>query len=431
MTLVVRGGTVVTTGATRTADVVADDDGRCVAVLPPGTADIVGATVLDAGNLMVLPGGVDAHVHFQEPGRETWEGFATGSAAAVSGGVTTVVDMPIDCDPPTITAERVEAKAAAARRHSIVDVAMWGGLVPASVPELERMLDAGVVGFKAFACPSGWDAFPPVDEATLTAGFAVAARADVPVAVHCELAELGHGPDSEVAAVRWSAALAQTAGARMHVVHVSAAEAVVEARRWAGVTIETCPHYLTLDDRDVGRRGPVAHCSPPIRDADNRRALWAHVLAGDVHSIASDHSPCPPEAKVGPDPWAGIDGAGMTLPLLLTSGRLSWPEIAELTTAAARLLRLDGKGEIRAGYDADLAVVDPDEEWIVHPNDVRSRHGQSPYIGMRMTGRVVATVRRGQVVFSCERGVDGAGGGRVFTGRSADRRRPGGCRRWC
>ena len=425
MTVVVRGGTVVgpdpvgpadlVIGPDRVgpADLVIGEDGRLASVLPAGTAETGGASVIDAGGLIVMAGMVDAHVHFQEPGREHWEGFDSGSAAAAAGGVTTVVDMPIDCVPPTVTASLVEAKAAAAERHSRVDVALWGGLIPRSLGQLAAMVDAGVVGFKAFACPSGWDDFPAVDEPTLRAGLETAARLDVPVAVHCELAELGHGTESEVEAVRWAAGLAAAAGARLHVVHVSAAAAVAEARRWPSVTVETCPHYLTLDDVEAARAGPAAHCSPPIRDATNRDALWTHLLAGGIDIVASDHSPCPPAYKSGAVPWAGIDSVGMALPLLLASGRLSLPELAGLLTGAARILRLPAKGRIAVGYDADLALVDPEHRWTVDATSCWTRHRQSPYTGRTVKGRVLRTLVRGRVVFDLERGPGDAGGGKV------------------
>jgi allantoinase len=395
------------------ADVVVDDDGRIVAIVAAGEAETVGASVLDAGGLVVMPGMVDAHVHFQEPGREHWEGFDTGSAAAAAGGVTTVVDMPIDCDPPTVSAALVQAKAAAAERHSRVDVAMWGGLIPQSIGQLAEMVDAGVVGFKAFACPSGWDDFPPADGPTLLAGFDAAARHDVPVAVHCELAGLGRSVASEVEAVRWAAHLASTAGARLHVVHASAAAAVTEARRWPSVTVETCPHYLVLDNSEATAAGPAGHCSPPIRDQANRDALWAHVRAGAIDIVASDHSPCPPALKEGPSPWAGINGVGMALPLLLSTGRLSLTELANLLTGAARLLRLPAKGQIAEGYDADFALIDPERSWTVGTASLFTRHRQSPYAGMTITGQVVQTIVRGRVVFDLECGPCDAGGGRV------------------
>lgn len=411
--LVVRGGTVVTTSSSESADVVVVD-GRIAGIVAPGTADVGGdATVIDANGLLVLPGMVDAHVHFQEPGREEWEGFDTGSAAAAAGGVTTVVDMPIDCDPPTLSAALVAAKEAALRRNSRVDVAIWGGLVPSSVPDLDAMADAGVCGFKAFACPSGWDDFPAADEETLAAGMAVAARRNLPVAVHCERESLGHSAFSEVAALRWAAELAADAGARLHVVHVSAAAAVDEAQWWPDVTVETCPHYLLLDDHAAEEIGPAAHCKPPIRDAANRSRLWEHLKQGAIDVVASDHSPCPPALRNGPTPWAGIDGVGLALPLLLTDGRLTLGEVVRLTTAAARLLRLPGKGALAPGADADLALVDPDSRWVVGADTTWSRHRSSPFAGWPMSARVVRTLVRGQSVFTLEDGPKAKGHGRV------------------
>lgn len=403
--LVIRGGTVVTPSTSAPADVVIGEDGRIEGVVPAGSAGIEqtkGNVTVDAGGLFVLPGMVDAHVHLQEPGREDWEGLDSGTAAAAAGGVTTVVDMPIDCDPPTITVAAVAAKAEAVRRHSRVDVAMWGGLVPASVAELDAMADAGVAGFKAFACPSGWDDFPPVDEPALRAGMAVAARRNLPVAVHCELAALGHGIDSEVAAVRWAARLASEAGARLHVVHASSAAAVVEARRWPGVTVETCAHYLLLDDQ------AGAHCFPPIRDAENQAALWKQLHAGAINCLASDHSPCPPSMKPG---WAGLEEIGMTLPLLLS--RLAMPTLVRLATTAATILRLPAKGSLTTGADGDIVLVDPMSEWDVGTDTLWTRHRMSPFAGWRVRGRVVRTFVRGRTVFTLDDGPGPPGGGMV------------------
>jgi allantoinase len=300
----------------------------------------------------------------------------------------------------------VTAKAAAAARHSRVDVAIWGGLTPLSVGQVDEMIAAGVVGLKAFACPSGWDDFPPVDEPALRHGAAAAARHDLPVAVHCELEELGHAAESEVAAVRWAAGIVHSVGARLHVVHVSAADAVDEARRWAGTTVETCPHYLFLADDDRVE----ARCAPPVRDAGNRDALWARLLDGRIDWIASDHSPCPPVQRQGPTGWAGIDGVGMTLPLLLSSRLIDPPTVARLTTAAAKHLRLPGKGAIKPGYDADLALVDPDATWTVEPTVLYSRHKSSPFLGQQVKGRVEMTLLRGRVTFSILEGPSQAGG---------------------
>ena len=416
MTRVIRGGLVLMPEGQCFADVVLDR-GRVAAITGPGKADTVGSEVTDAGGLWVIPGLVDGHVHLQEPGRESWEGFDSGSAAAAAGGVTTVVDMPIDSDPPTTSAARVRTKCNAVVRSSRVDVALWGGLIPESLPTLHEMADAGVVGFKAFACPSGWADFPPADALTLAAGMSAAARMGLPVAVHCELDDLGHSPESEVAAVRWAAGIAADAGARLHVVHVSAAAAIDEARRWPGVTIETCPHYLLLDAGAAAEIGPTAHCSPPIRDAPNADDLWERIHRGEVDTIASDHSPCPPADRCGPTPWAGIDGLGLALPLLLSSGRLPLASLVDHLTGAARILRLSGKGRLAVGADADLAIVDPEESWIVGPTTTWTRHRASPFNGRRLRGRVMMTVRRGDVIFTTVNGPSAPGGGQLVTPR--------------
>jgi allantoinase len=402
MTLVVRGGTVVSARDAVPADVVVDD-GVVVSVTPAGTASTAGARVVDAGGLLVLPGAVDPHVHFDEPGREDWEGFDTGSAAAAAGGITTVVDMPIDCDPPTTTAARVEAKVAAAQRSSRVDVALWGGLVPSAVPHLDAMAAAGVAGFKAFACPSGWDDFPAVDEATLAAGF----RTGLPVAVHCELAELGHTLQSEVAAVRWAASVGARESGRLHVVHASSRAAIAEARKWQHVTVETCPHYLLLDAHDVAKIGPDALCAPPVRDVMEQPSL------ADVDCLASDHSPCPPGRKRGESPWAGITGVETSIVALLSAG-VAPTEVVRAATNAARILNLRGKGAITPGSDADLALVDLDRPWTVGPETLWCRHKASPFTGRTMSSRVVRTYVRGQVAFDLDDGPAEAATGRVL-----------------
>jgi allantoinase len=412
--VVVRGGRVVVGDQVAPLDVVIADE-RIRALVPAAPAAVTGATVIDAGGLHVLPGVVDAHVHFQDPGREEWEGFATGSAPAVAGGVTTVVDMPIDCDPPTTTVAAMAAKAIAVRQRSRVDVAMWAGLVPGSVGDLAAMAEAGAAGFKAFACPSGWDDFPPVVDASLATGCSIAAAFDVPVAVHCERPDLASGHDTEVAAVRWAAAIAAEAGARLHVVHASARGAVEEARRWPRVTVETCPHYLALTDAEAECIGPRARCSPPIRDAANRDRIGVLLRTGAIDWVASDHSPSPPELKDGPDPWAGISGVQLTLPVLLDRDDLGVVDIVRLTTAAARDLRLPGKGAIAVGMDADLVLVDRDASWTVTRDALLDRHRSSPFVGRPLTGRVERTLVRGRTVYTRERGVlTDLGGGRVL-----------------
>ncbi len=397
--LVVRGGMV--DEAER--DVVVSR-GTIVAVTEPGTGGAA-RKVIDATGLAVLPGAVDAHVHFDAPGREEWEGWATGSLAAAAGGVTTVVDMPIDSDPPTTDAGAVQAKRAVAETSSLVDFALWGGLTPQNAGALGPLLDAGVVGLKAFLCDSGWPEFPACDSATLALGMAAAGRAGLPTAVHCEEPSLfaAGGSErpvaSEVAAVAQAGASAVAHGARLHVVHCSSPDAVLEAKRWAGTTVETCPHYLALNEDDVSRIGADAACCPPVRSESDRRRMVALVADGTIDSVASDHSPCPPALKEGPSPFAGVSGVETTLSVLLSLGQLSLRDIVRLRGAAAALCGLARKGEVAPGYDADLALVDLGATWTVAAETLHSRHRRSPFLGRVLPGVVVATIVGGVVVY--------------------------------
>ncbi|HEX3462324.1 MAG TPA: allantoinase AllB [Acidimicrobiales bacterium] len=401
--LTVTGGLVLDGGLVRPADVVVDD-GRIAAVVPPGEAPTAHQTI-EADGLHVLPGLVDAHVHFDEPGRADWEGWASGSLAAAAGGVTTVVDMPIDSDPPVVDADSFRAKVAAASAGSLVDFGLWAGLVPGSLAQLDAMAELGAVGYKAFACDSGWESFPPAGPGTVAAGMVSAAPRDLVVALHAEdpavlAEEPSRPPRAEMVAVEWAARLAAEAGGRLHIVHVSAAAAVDEAARWPGVTTETCPHYLVLDDDDVAAIGTAALVTPPIRDAANRDLLWQAVTDGRVACIASDHSPCPPGLKEGDHPFAGIAGVETGLSLLLATGRLPLPRLVGLMTAAATLLRLHQKGSIAAGYDADIVLFDPDAQWRLQPSSLHNRHRLTPFTGRPMAGRVHRTLVGGRTVFA-------------------------------
>jgi allantoinase len=416
--LIVRGGTVFAPAGTRRADVVAEGD-RIVAIADratPGVRD----RVVDAGGMWVLPGLIDAHVHFEDPGRDDWEGWETGTAAAAAGGVTTVVDMPIDSDPPTLTAAAVGAKLAAASHRASVDYALWGGLTPDNVDRVGELVDCGVVGLKAFACPSGWDDFRPVALEDLQAGLAIAGRVRVPLALHCEDPGLfvdGAGlrpsqlrpADAETAAVQMLCGLGRAHRAAVHVVHVSSAAAAAAAAGYHRATVESCPHYLL--HVEAGGSGPddsLLHCCPPIRDESNRRALWRAVDAGLIASVASDHSPCLPQMKKADPPWAGVASLGLSLPLLLSAPELSGrPEVAvALMTGARSFLALPGKGELRPGADADIVLVEPDTEWRVDAAAVHHRHPTTnPYLGRTLRSRVRTTYLRGQVVYDCDSGL--------------------------
>lgn len=431
---VLRGGWVVGPDWEGRADVVVAGE-RIVDAA--GRTPVEPGQAVDVGGLLVLPGAVDPHVHFDEPGRSDWEGWSTGSAAAAAGGVTTVVDMPIDCAPPTLEPAAVRAKVAAARASSLVDFALWGGLVPdnASPARLDRLLRSGVVGLKAFFCDSGWAEFPPVDDRALVVGLEATKRSGLVLAAHCEEGSLlAEGPatsgrrptEAEVAAVARLGHSAQAVGARAHVVHCSSADAAEEARRWTALTVETCPHYLLLDEEEASAIGPLACCAPPVRDLANRDRLWHLLGAGGIDVLASDHSPAPPGLKAAPVPFAGIDGVQTGLSALLDAGRVEPSLIARLRAAAAGLLGLAGKGAIAPGYDADLVLVDPEATWTVTRESQRSRHRASPLTGRRLRGRVVATIRRG-VVIALD-GEVGDGGGRWLTPAQPGRppaRRPG------
>jgi allantoinase len=363
---------------------------------------------IDARGLTVLPGVIDAHVHFNEPGRTDWEGWATGTRALAAGGATACVEMPLNAHPPTIDGPAFDAKVAAARASAVVDFALWGGLVPGNLDRLEELAERGVVGFKAFMCDSGIADFPAVDEDTLAAGMARAAALDLPVAVHAELpaalrAPSGTGwrdfvasrpPAAEHLAIATAIALARETGCSLHVVHVSTAHGVDLVAR-SDATCETCPHYLALTEDDLETYGARAKCAPPLRSAAERDALWERI--GDLAFIASDHSPCPPDMKAGDftAAWGGIAGCQTLLALLLDAG-MPLDEVRRLTsTGPAVRLRLP-KGGIAPGADADLVLVDLDD---THAPELHDRHRLSPFAGRPLRGRVVRTLVRGTTVF--------------------------------
>jgi len=427
--LVIRGGTVVLPTGQRPADI-AIMDGTITAV---GSEVRDGEETIDARNLVVLPGVIDAHVHFNEPGRADWEGWEAGTRGAAAGGVTTVLEMPLNAHPPTTTPAAFDQKLAVASQKSLVDFGLWGGLVPDNLDNLQILHQRGVIGFKGFMSHSGIADFPRVSDGVLAIGLKATARLGAIVGVHAESQELldrrsaGHSverlswcrarpPAAEVEAIGRLLVCMRGAGkgVRAHVVHVSCAEAlaVVDAARRKGMamTAETCPHYLAFTEDDFERIGPPLKCAPPIRDAATREALWTEVLAGRVDLIASDHSPCPAADKHKGEhdiwqAWGGVAGIQATLPVLLTDGLhgrgLSFERIAHLTaTAPAQLFGLfPRKGAIAVGADADFAIVDPAQRWTFGSQDLQARSGVSAYLGREFTGKVVRTIVRGQTVF--------------------------------
>lgn len=427
--VVIRGATVVLPTGQRPADI-AVQDGTITAI---GSEVREGDETIDARGLVILPGVVDAHVHFNEPGRADWEGWEAGTRGAAAGGVTTVLEMPLNAHPPTTTPEAFDAKLAVAAEKALVDFGLWGGLVPDNIQHLETLHQRGVVGFKAFMSHSGIDDFPCVSDGVLAIGLKAAARHGAIVAVHAESQELLERCAAERDATRASWCRARPAAAeveaiqrlltamrgagkrvRAHVVHVSCADglAAVDTARTRGVAItaETCPHYLAFTGEDFERIGPALKCAPPIRDPATREALWREVLAGRVDTIGSDHSPCPAADKHKGEhdiwqAWGGIAGIQATLPVLLTDGvharGLSLERVAHLTaTAPAQLFGLyPCKGAIAVGADADFAIVDLQQRWTFDSSDLQTRSGVSAYLGREFIGRVTRTIVRGHTVF--------------------------------
>jgi allantoinase len=428
--LLVTGGTLVTPEGLVRADL-GLQDGRIAAVAPA-----IGARarrVLDAAGAYVFPGVIDAHVHFNEPGRAGWEGLATGSAALAAGGGTCFFDMPLNSEPPVLDAARLREKRRLAERKSRTDFALWGGLVPGNLDQLGGLRDAGAVGFKAFMSESGIASFPRVNRTALRAGMRRAARLGMPVAVHAEdealaarltLAERSVGrtdagaylrsrpPAVELAAIREALELAGETGCALHIVHVSTPEgiALVAAAKARGVnvTAETCPHYLLLNASAPRELGAVAKCAPPLRSEARRRGLWAALRAGRIDTLGSDHSPAPPSLKQDPDffaLWGGIAGVQHGFELLLAATRATaardWPRLAAAASlAVARRFRLPAKGALAPGFDADFFLVRPAPERTIAPGELLTRHALSPYLGRRSALVITHTFVRGRAVWA-------------------------------
>jgi allantoinase len=421
--LVIRSRRAVLPGGVREA-AVAVRDGKIAAVADYGARLDAGADE-DLEGLALLPGLVDTHVHVNEPGRTEWEGFATATAAAAAGGVTTICDMPLNSLPPTISTAALAAKRAAAAGQCAVDVAFWGGAVPQSQPELRALHEAGVTGFKCFLADSGVPEFPPLDRAGLRAAMAELDGTGAVIAVHAEdPAELGEAsgrdywpflasrpPRAERRAIETVVAAAAGTGARAHIVHLSAAEcvALISGAKAAGValTAETCPHYLFFAAEEVPAGGTEFKCCPPIRDAVNREALWRGLEAGVIDCVVSDHSPCPPDLKRKDTgdfgaAWGGIASLQLGLAAVWTAARRRGRTLADVASwmaaAPAALAGLPGKGAIEAGRDADLVAFDPGATFTVRGAGLRHRSPVTPYEGRTLAGRVRRTWLRGQVI---------------------------------
>ncbi|MET7872313.1 allantoinase AllB [Streptomyces cyaneofuscatus] len=419
--LVLRSTRVVTPEGTRPATV-AVAGGTIDAVLPYDTEVPAGARLEDFGDDVLLPGLVDTHVHVNDPGRTEWEGFWTATRAAAAGGITTLLDMPLNSLPPTTTVENLRIKQQVAAPKAHVDTGFWGGALPSNVKDLRPLYEAGVFGFKCFLSPSGVEEFPELDQEQLARSLAEIAGFGGLLIVHAEdphhLAEAPQRPgpayadflasrprDAENTAIEGLIAHAKRLNARVHVLHLSSSDALplIAAAKHEGVrvTVESCPHFLTLTAEEVPDGATEFKCCPPIREAANQDALWAGLADGTIDCIVSDHSPCTTDLKT-PDfasAWGGISSLQLGLPAIWTEARRRGHSLDDvvrwMSAAPAELAGLSRKGAIEAGRDADFAVLAPEATFTVDPAELFHRNQVTAYAGKTLHGVVRSSWLRG------------------------------------
>ena len=424
----IQSSRVVTPRGVRAATIVIEG-GRIAKICIPGDSQVT-APIEDFGDLVVAPGVIDSHVHVNEPGRTEWEGFATATCAAAAGGVTTLIDMPLNSSPVTTTVGALRAKQEAAESQCSVDVGFYGGVVPGNAQHIEAVIDAGVCGMKAFLCDSGLDEFPAVTEHELRQALPSLADRRVPLLVHAEFQatpaaaptdctnyqqyEASRPRAWERAAIALLVRLCREYRAPIHIVHLADSDSLdaIQAARQEGLplTVETCPHYLHFAAEMIPDGDTRFKCAPPIRSASDRERLWSALADGTIDTIGSDHSPCPPAMKCldtgdFTKAWGGIASLQLTLSTVWTGARrrgIGLERLAQcLSSSPAQLIGLAArKGRIAPGLDADLVVWNPDEQWTVRSQALLHRHKTSPYDGQTLWGQVHRTYLRGQLVYA-------------------------------
>jgi allantoinase len=412
-TLLIRSRRMVLPGGVTEAAVFVRD--RRIAAIGGYDLRVDADRTVDLGDLPLLPGLVDSHVHVNEPGRTEWEGFATATRAALAGGVTTICDMPLNSSPVTTTVNALRTKIAAAAGQCAVDVAFWGGAVPGNLSEFAGLLDAGVVGFKCFLIDSGIPDFPPLSREEFRSAMRALAEPGAPMVVHAEdpsqvTTPSGPSYDAFVAsrppvaerrAIETVISAAAFSGGRAHIVHLAAGEcaALISSAKAAGIALsaETCPHYLFFAAEEVAPGHTEFKCCPPVRYAVNREALWRALGDGAIDAVVSDHSPCTPSLKGLPDgdfrtAWGGISSLQLGLSVVWSVARRRGFSLADvsrwMSVFPASLAGLPTKGQIAVGCDADLVAFDPDASWEVRAAELLHKQPVTPYDGRTLTGRV-------------------------------------------
>lgn len=428
----IRSKNIVTPGGVRAGVILIDEAGTIAAI----EAYDHSVACADVGDLFVLPGLTDVHVHINEPGRTAWEGFETATRAAAAGGYTCLVDMPLNCIPSTTTVGALEEKRRAAEGKTHVDVAFWGAVVPGNANDILPLARAGVRGFKCFLTHPGTEEFAMVTEADLREALPKVAETGLPLLAHAEVAGpvveacarldsesadwrsyetylRSRPPEAELQAIELLVNLCREYRCRIHIVHLSTAEALASLAKvraeGLSLTVETCPHYLCFDAESIEDGATQFKCAPPIREAANRDALWDGLRAGIIDLIATDHSPCPPELKCFDSgsfrsAWGGVSSLSLSLPAIWTEASkrgFSLRDVARwMAEEPSKLAGMaERKGHIAPGFDADLVVFDPNAEFDVTADRLHFRHPCTPYLGQRLKGEVKATLLRGESRF--------------------------------